>query len=173
MPNTVVGGIGRGGPLIQAPFAQMGGLNRGGGGGGYGSSMYLNPYKRRLGAAPFGPELRDQGPQSPEAFDPYSDKPYGRGEQEAAPQNYMMNAYAGFPGVHPAMVQKDQAPRAFRGLGSIGRGGLQNLSDSFMRLRLGGRGGGMQGYGTQGFGEGYQSDALKRLLMARLGDGGF
>lgn len=50
-------------------------------------------------------------------------------------------------------------------------GMLQQLSAKTQAFRAYGRGAGRSGGMGQGFGEGYPGDALKRLLMARLGGG--
>ena len=158
-------------------------VSRGFGGGmGQGYGSMFDPLRKRLGAGRIDPNMRDpnyQPPPQPNVFDPYEDKPYGRGDagpQEAAPTNDMMNIYRGLPGFNPLMMSKDQVPSRFRvssgvGQSSTGFGRLNQLSDAAMRYRGMGQGGGFAGGMSQGFGEGYQSDALRRLLMARLGGG--
>ena len=130
------------------------------------------------------PNMRDpnyQPPPMPNVFDPYEDKPYGRGSQgpqEVAPTNDMLNIYRGLPGFNPLEMNKGQVPSRFRiasgvGQSATGFGRLQSLSDATMRYRgMGPFRPGSHG-GGQGFGEGYPGDALKRLLEARLGGGGF
>lgn len=155
----------------------------GGGGQGYGGA-FANLLKRRfgMGAARIDPNMRDpnyQPPPLPNTFDPYEDKPYGRGSlgpQEAAPANDMLNIYRGLPGFTPLEMNKGEVPSRFRiasgvGQSQTGFGRLQQLSDATMRYRGMGAGAGRGSFGQQGFGEGYQGDALRRLLMARLGGG--
>ena len=183
MPTIAVNPGGRGGPNVQAPWGGM--VSRGFGGGmGQGYGSMFDPMRRRLGAGRIDPNMRDPNYQQPSLqnpYDPYEDKPYGRGTegpQEAGPTNDMLNIYQGFPGFNPLEMNKGQVPSRFRissgvGQSATGFGRLQQLSDATMRYRGMGGGRGFQGGMGQGFGEGYPGDALKRLLEARLGGGGF
>ncbi len=182
MPTLVTNPGGKGGPNIQAPWGSM--VSRGMGGGGMGmfGGAAFAPWRRRLGAGRIDPNMRDPNYQPPpmsEPFDPYADKPYGRGNPGTPDPatNDMINIYQGYPGFHPVNMLKDQVPSRFRTASGVGQSAtsfplLKRLSDAVMaNQQTRGSFAPRNFGGGQGYGEGYPGDALKRLLQARLGGG--
>lgn len=160
----VIGG--RGGPQIQAPFAQMMGRFGGGfGGQGYGSLSAMR--RRMLGAAPF--------PGQPGGPPPPIDPGAGRGlpNIQAPLPRQIMGPETGWRqdlnevGFVPEQISQLRGKRMFPGPER-----LHEVGETLRSLR-GGSYGPAPLNSSGGFGEGYPGDALKRLLMARLGGGAY
>lgn len=106
------------------------------------------------------PIANDEGGYGPRQFINYRGLPGFSGFQES------------FQPTIPGRRRIDMDPGQYgQGLQYKNPAMLQQLSDKTMAFRSYGRGAGRSGGMGQGFGEGYPGDALRRLLMARLGGG--
>lgn len=165
-PRTGAGG-GPIGPNIQAPFGQM--MGRFGSGGGMGQAGYgaFAALRRRvMGAAPFpgGPGGPGQPPLPPGGGRGYPNiqAPLPNIPRQPSPWESNLNEVGFTPEQIPQLKESRDFPGAER---------LDQIASAQRQLRGGTWGPGRMGGGGAGYGEGYQGDALRRLLMARMGGG--